>query len=455
MRLPTNDALAALGGTVVMRERLPATLAISTDSRSVRPSETFLALRGERFDGHRFVAGAAQRGASAAIVEDAAALAPGCAGIVVEDTLAAYLRLAALARTRLTGPVVAITGSTGKTTTKTFLRDALIAAGRDVVATPENENNEIGVAKLLLSCDDRDPRVVVVEMGARKAGDIATLVAAARPDVAILTNVGEAHLEIFGSREALAETKWAIFSTGARAVIGLADDVSRARAGTLAAAPAWFGIDGERPPAGGAAVIVGHGTLLVLGGGAARTIPFGVALPGDHNRRNLAAALAAARLAGVEPERVAAAAPAFAPPAGRYERIAVPGGPRIVYDAYNASMSGALATLAAFAGEPAPGRRIAVLGSMAELGNEAPEMHARVGEAAAQAATVLLAGGAFAGDLARGARGAGMASDAIVPYGDNDEAVAWLRSNAGPDDVVLLKGSRMYRMEQIVAGLLR
>ncbi len=451
MRLPTNDALAVLGGTVVHRERLPATIAITTDTRAIRPSQTFLALRGERFDGHAFVADAVRLGASAAIVDDAAALPDGAAGIVVADTLRAYLALAALARTRLRGPVVGITGSTGKTTTKQFLLRALEAAGRPAVATPENENNEIGVAKFLLSLDDGDERIAIVEMGARKYRDIDVLVATARPDVAILTNVGDAHLEIMGSRERLAETKWGLFGTGARAVLNIADDVSHERAATLHDAPVWFGIDAERPHAGATGTIVRLDDVLAIGT-ETQAIPFHVDVPGDHNRRNLAAALAASSLLGADLATIAAAAPAFATPAGRYERIALPDGLTLIYDAYNASMSGALATLAAFARERAT-RRIVVLGSMAELGAEASQMHRRVGAAAAEVADIVLVGGAFAEDLAAGAAGAGIGAHELVPYEDNEHAVAWLRANAHAGDVVLLKGSRMYRMEQILAGL--
>ncbi|MGA2393146.1 MAG: UDP-N-acetylmuramoyl-tripeptide--D-alanyl-D-alanine ligase [Candidatus Lustribacter sp.] len=453
MRLPTNEAIAALGGSVVNRERLPATIAVSTDTRAIRPSETFLALRGERFDGHRFVADAVAQGASAAIVDDAGSLPDGAAGIVVADTLAAYLALARLARARVRGPVIAVTGSTGKTTTKTFALQAFEAAGRRATATPENENNEIGVAKFLLSLEDGDERVAIVEFGARKYRDLEPLVAAAQPTVAVLTNVGEAHLEIVGSRERLAETKWGIFAGGAQAVLNLADDVSRGRASTLAQPPVWFGIDAERPAGAARAVIVRVDDVLAIAGGDVRALALQIDVPGDYNRRNLAAALAAAWAAGTDPAAVTSAAPQFALPHGRYERTHIAGGPTVIYDAYNASMSGALATLAAFARERAVGRRIAVLGSMAELGAEAPQMHERVGAAAAVAADVVLVGGAFAAALAAGARGTGLAADALIAYQTNDEAIAWLREHAGPDDVVLLKGSRMYRMEQIVAGL--
>jgi UDP-N-acetylmuramoyl-tripeptide--D-alanyl-D-alanine ligase len=452
VRLPTNDVIAALGGRVVNRERLPGTIAVSTDTRAIRPSETFLALRGEHFDGHRFVATAVKNGASAVIVDDAAALPEGDAGFVVADTLAAYLALGALARERLRGAVIAVSGSTGKTTTKTFVLQALEAAGSAAVATPENENNEIGVAKFLLSLDDGDPRIAIVEMGARKYRDLDPLVRAARPDIAVLTNIGEAHLEIMGSRERLAETKWGLFAGGAHAVLNLADEAVRARVPALTGPRSWFGIDAERPAAGERAVIVRIDDVLAIAGETSRALPLHVDLPGDYNRRNLAAALATAWAAGVDPAIVVAAAPRFALPHGRYERLAIAGGPTVIYDAYNASMSGALATLSAFARERAP-RRIVVLGSMAELGEDAPAMHARVGAAAVAAADIVLVGGDYAGALTAGAREAGIAPDALVTYTTNDEAIAWLRSNARSDDLVLLKGSRMYHMEQIVAGL--
>lgn len=453
MRLPTNDAIAALGGTVVNREYLPATIAVSTDTRAIRPSETFLALRGERFDGHRFIAEAVAGGASAVIVDTPSALPDGQAGVVVADTLAAYLALGGLARERVRGPVVAITGSTGKTTTKAFAVRALEAVGRSVTATPENENNEIGVAKFLLSLEDGDERVVIVELGARKYRDIEPLVAAARPDIGVLTNIGEAHLEIMGSLERLADTKWGLFASGAQAVLNLADETSLARAATLPQTPMWSGIDAQRPPDGARGVIVRVDDVLAIADGDVRALPLHVDVPGDHNRRNLAAALAAAWAAGVDPAAVTAAAPHFDLPHGRYERMQIAGGPAVIYDAYNASMSGALATLAAFARERVPARRIVVLGSMAELGAEAPSMHERVGAAAAAAADIVLVGGAFADSLAAGAQSAGLAAGALIAYQTNDDAIAWLREHARSDDTVLLKGSRMYRMEQIVAGL--
>jgi UDP-N-acetylmuramoyl-tripeptide--D-alanyl-D-alanine ligase len=454
MKLATPAAIAALGAQTRNAERLPAQLAVETDTRSVAAGSTFLALRGERFDGHAFVAEAFARGAAACIVTDPASVPSGVPALVVADTLRAYLQLAGLARSTLRGPVIAISGSAGKTTTKAYLTALLAGAGVAVTATPENENNEIGVSKFLLGLESGDPRISVVEMGARNVGDIDVLIAAARPEIAVLTNIGEAHLEIMGSRERLAHTKWGLFRGGARAVLNLADDESRARAGTLAAAPLWFGIGGDpEPPAGHDAIVVRDAqTLVVTHASRQREIPIAARVPGAHNRRNLAAALAAAAAAGVSPDSLGPSISRLEQPSKRYETIQLAGGKRLIFDAYNASMSGTLATLDAFAHEAAS-RRIAVLGSMAELGADAPLMHQRVGAAAAEASEIVLAGGDFAADIVRGATAAGAPASRVLTYAENAAAVAWLRANARPGDAILLKGSRKYKMEEIADAL--
>jgi UDP-N-acetylmuramoyl-tripeptide--D-alanyl-D-alanine ligase len=453
MTIDTPSAIAVTGARPLRAQRLPGLLTIVTDSRSIRAGETYLALRGERFDGHAFVADAFAKGAATCIVADAASVPEGRPALLVSDTLRAYLDLAHLARGRIRGPVVAITGSAGKTTTKAFLAQLLSAADVPAVATPENENNEIGVSKFFLRLDDDDARVAVVEMGARKYLDLDVLVDCALPNIGILTNIGEAHMEIFGTRERLAATKWGLFARGARAVLNLADEVSRARANTLPAPPLWFGVGEALPPIGAPAVVVRDATTLVVHDGTARVEhPIEVRVPGTHNRANLAAAIAAAIALGTSPSQLAPHVGELTLPAGRYESHALAHGGRLIFDAYNASLSGTLATLATFAQETAM-RRIAVLGGMAELGDESAVMHERAGSAAARAADVVLAGGAFAEATARGAREAGLAADAVVCYGDNAAAVAWLRANLTAGDVVLLKGSRMYAMEEIRRAL--
>jgi len=447
MTVDAQLSIAALDARTLRAHRLPARLGISTDTRTLRPGDTYLALRGERFDGHQYVAEAFAKGAVACIVADPAVVPADLPALIVHDTTAAYLELAHLARTRTRGGVIGITGSAGKTTTKTFLAQLLAGSQIPAVATPANENNEIGVSKFLLALDDGDARVAIVEMGARKFRDLDPLVDAARPDVGILTNIGEAHLEIFGSHRRLADTKWALFERGARAVLNLSDVESCARAADLAAPPLWFGIGTATPPSGAPAVVVRDAQTLVVHDGTARTEhPIDVRVPGAHNRTNLAAALAGAVALGHPPAKLLGAVASVTLPSGRYESVALPGGARLIYDAYNANLSGTLATLEAFAAEPA-GRRIAVLGGMAELGPQAPDMHERAGRAAAERASIVLCGGDFRDDTLRGAGAGGVA------YDGNAAAIAWLQAELRDGDVVLLKGSRKYEMETIARAL--
>ena len=457
MKLNTLEAIDALRARVVGADTLPDALLVQTDTRALERGAAFLALRGEHFDGHDYVDEAFARGAACAIVDAEHAErvddAKGRALLVVPDTLRAYLEVGALARTHLRGTVVAITGSTGKTTTKQFLLGLLRGVGIPATATPENENNEVGVAKFLCGLDDGDERVAIVEMGARKYRDLDVLVAAARPDVGVLTNVGEAHLEIMGSRGRIAETKWALPAGSKRAVLSLDDAVSRERAGALAQAPLWYGIDDERPPHGAQAVAIEAAAVQTIAAdGALERHPIEIGFPGDHNRRNLGAAFAAALLCSAGRATAAELAGAVrdvALPHGRYEIVDLPNDVRLVFDAYNASLSGTLATLATFGREEAE-RRIAVLGSMAELGGDAPAMHEKIGEIAATRADVVLAGGEFAADTARGVTAK---AGTVVRYATNDDAIAWLRANVRRGDAILLKGSRRYKMEQIAEAL--
>ena len=465
MKVGGRDAIVATRARTLAADALPERFGVSTDTRSLAPGDAYVALRGERFDGHAFVAQALARGAAALVVEDATVVPAGVAALLVADTTHAYLQLGALARRRSAARLAAVTGSAGKTTTKAFLAQMLegAAPGR-VAATLANENNEIGVAKLLLATPE-DATFVVAEFGARHPGEIAPLARAADPDVAVLTNVGDAHLEIMGSARALADTKWGIFSTGAAPVLSLADAVSRERARSLQRPICWFGVVAEREFENAAlcrndtAVLLSRrsgddATVLIVHTAMQGWAHFETSVPvaGEHNVRNAAAAAAAAFALGVEPSAIARALESLALPPGRYERIDVDG-LALIYDAYNASMSGTLATLASFATEPAS-RRIAVLASMAELGADAPAMHERVGAGAAAARLdALLVGGEFADELARGARGAGLPSERIASFATNRDATAWLHANARAGDLVLLKGSRRYKLEEVVAGL--
>ncbi len=466
MMIPLREAAEAASARIVAGHAMPAEARISTDTRTLRAGDVYVALRGEAFDGHVFAADAVAAGACTVVVVEASAVPHGIPALVVADTTAAYLAFASVARRRMHARVVAVTGSAGKTTTKHFIARILECADvGTVVATHANENNEIGVAKLFLGAP-MDAAYVVTEFGARHFGEIAPLARVALPDVAVLTNIGDAHLEIFGSPLRLAQTKWGIFATGAHRVLDLAlrgcepdgvapTDDARATFFDVRASEAFAAV---RPDDGARGVervtLIGRERIVFRARGDARAhdLATHVTVDGEHNLRNVAAAAAAAFAIGIDPATIARALRDLELPAGRYERIDL-GTRALVYDGYNASMDGTLATLASFAREAAT-RRIAVLGSMAELGPEAPAMHARVGEAAARAACAyVLVGGDFAEDLARGAHAGGMDPSHVVPFASNAVAVAWLQAHAAAGDLVLLKASRRYRMEEIVAGL--
>lgn len=452
------DAASAGGSPVtVIGEglRRDAPFDPSTDSRTIRPGQTFISLRGARFDGHDHIDGAIRRGAAAVVADDAAKLPHGmpAPALVVRDAKDAYLRGAAAARAAASCTVIAVTGSVGKTTTTAFCAQ-LLRRSRRVLATPGNENNELGVSKLCYLMDD-DVDVAVVEMGARGPGQIAQLVEIARPDVGVLTNVGEAHLEFFEHAEQLALTKFDIFSGGAKPVLSSADQWSvklAARAGIESSA-LWIRLCGDP-----------HRSGLMLEAGEPRDgrvpVSFGAShafshwsMTGAQHLRDALLAAGGAILAGQSFEDTIAGLGELELPAGRFEPHALRNGAVVIYDAYNASPSSMAHALEAFAALPAS-RRFAVLGSMAELGASACVMHEATGAAAARAGMdYLYCGGAFAQALADGARRAGMRSECVATFGKNDEIADILGERLRAGDAVLLKGSRVLRMEEILERL--
>ncbi|HEY1429580.1 MAG TPA: UDP-N-acetylmuramoyl-tripeptide--D-alanyl-D-alanine ligase, partial [Candidatus Tumulicola sp.] len=340
--LSLDDVVAVTGGTLLRAPNAPPEIEVVTDTRSLEAGQTFLALRGPSFDGHDFMAEAIAKGAAMVVVDRAESANSEIAALVVADTLQAYLAMAALARKNFTGPVVAITGSTGKTTTRAFLVHLLRPRfGSRVASAPGNENNEIGVAKLLLRLDPAEDRAAVVEIGARHPGDIATLVDIATPDYGILTNVGDAHLEIMGSRERLAETKWALFSRGAKALLNARDEVSLGRARSLPELPHWFDASSSADAlrVEGRCTTIRDGARLIDSDGDRidADLPVSLSVPGAHNRINAAAAAACALELGADARDVASALSDLHLPSGRFETFEMRGGWRIIFDAYNAS----------------------------------------------------------------------------------------------------------------------
>ncbi|HXN09486.1 MAG TPA: Mur ligase family protein, partial [Candidatus Acidoferrales bacterium] len=287
-------------------------------------------------------------------------------------------------------------------------------------------------------------------------GEIAELVALALPDIGILTNIGEAHLEFFQDQAELARTKFALFSKGARAVCNAADAWSRmlvAESGRDAST-LWVRIVGDPTMSG---IMLEAGTPC----DGAVAVTFGAShsfatwrLPGEHNLRDALLAAGAAILAGLSFEESIEGFAALRLPPGRFESHVTPHGATIVYDAYNASPTSMMHALQTFAQLPAA-RRIAVLGSMAELGPSAHELHESIGTTAASIGIdELHCGGPFAAELAAGARAAGMSAAAVTTFASNDAMADLLRRTLRAGDYVLLKGSRVEKMEEILQGVL-
>lgn len=425
------------------------------DSRLAIAGCLFVGVAGEHVDGAHFALDAAARGAVAALVERPV----GVPAVVVPDVIAALGRLGRAVVDRLDTTVVGVTGSAGKTGTKDLLA-ALLARLGPTVAPTGSWNNEIGLPLTVLRAEP-DTRYLVLEYSARGIGHIAALCAVARPKVAIVLNVGSAHLGVFGSRAAIAQAKGELLEAlppGGLAVLNADDPWVRAMADRT---PARVLLAGTAPDAAVSAWDVrlnAHGQAgfrLVTPYGSA---PVQLTLVGAHQVSNALAAAAVATELGLGVEEVAGVLSAAAP-ASRW-RMDVrdsPGGVTVVNDAYNAnpeSMRAALHALLAIA-RPAGGpvrRCWAVLGAMAELGAAAPEAHRELGEAAARLGVDrVLAIGPEAGPIAAAAGAAGTEAVAVP---DVAAAVALLRADLAPGDVVLVKASRSAGLERVAAALL-
>jgi UDP-N-acetylmuramoyl-tripeptide--D-alanyl-D-alanine ligase len=425
---------------------------VSTDTRTLTAGSLFVALRGERFDGHEFVGEALQRGAGGALVSRESG--DGGPLLVVPDTLAALGSLAAAHRASFSIHMVAVTGSTGKTTTKEMIA-AILSQGWRTARTPGNYNNEIGVPLALLDLD-ASHRAAVVELAMRGKGQIGYLAQMARPQVAVITNIGVSHFELLGSREAIAEAKAELLAhlpEHGVAVLNADDD--------------FFGFLEDRSPArvvsfgrSAAAQVRPEGIEVTADGCVTFSLwgPWGedrvsLRAAGRHQAFNAAAAAAAAAGAGAPAEWIPAGLEAFEAADMRGRISEAPGGFTLIDDCYNAapdSMRVALELLADLPGND----KWAVLGDMKELGPLAAEWHREVGElAASMGITGLIALGELGHHIAEAARRR-LPSGSVIEAADIGEAAQAAADRLRPGDVVLVKASRAMRMEEVVARLL-
>jgi UDP-N-acetylmuramoyl-tripeptide--D-alanyl-D-alanine ligase len=431
---------------------------VSTDTRTLARGALFVALRGERFDAHDFLGAAASRGAAGVVISAGWALlhTVPLPSLVVEDTLRALGAIARLHRRRFAIPLVGVTGSNGKTTTREMIA-AVLATRGPVLRTEGNLNNEVGVPLTLLGLDSTH-RHAVVEMGMNHAGEIDRIARIAGPQVGVVTLAAAAHVSGLGSLDAIADAKGELYRAlpeGGIAVANADDErmlpralESGRRVVTFSAVPGRGDVSVLRvEPAGE------QGLRFSLSIGT-RELPVHMpALVGAHNAQNAAAAAAAAVALGCTDREVVAGLAAVAPVGRRLRVERLPSGLLLLDDCYNAnpsSMSAALRTLADLAAREGR-RRAAVLGDMLELGPLEEDSHRRLGEEAARAGFSLLATfGPRSLATAEAARAAGLPTF----HSDDMEAIlGWARESLRSDDALLVKGSRGMRLERLVEGL--
>lgn len=438
-----QEAAAALG---LPQMQAQATLAdVCTDTRKIQPGSLFVCLRGERFDGHSFASQAAQLGAAALLVDHP--VDADVPQLVVTDTGKALLQLAGWYRRRFQLPVVGLTGSVGKTTTKEFIA-LVLGAKYNTLKTQGNLNNEIGVPQMLFRLEDSHT-AAVIEMGMNHFGEISRLTRAVAPTVGLITNIGVSHIENLGSRAGILQAKLEILegmAPDAPLIVNMDNDMLRTV--KLGDRPLLtFAIDDQSADFTATDIAEQGSTTTFTVHHSAFTQPVTIPTVGIHNVYNALAAMSVGYVTGVDPAAAASALANYVP-AGMRQNLVQVGGVQVIEDCYNASpdsMRAALQTL----GKLPVRRRYAVLGAMLELGDYAKEAHTQVGKMAAEnGIDGVLAYGADAAYIVEAAKQAGLENARLF---DTKEALAQsLAQQVQPGDGVLFKGSRGMHLEDVM-----
>lgn len=452
--LSLTDIATRCGATLNSSSSEITVTRVQQDTRKILPGDLYLALRGEKFDGHSFLAEAAKAGAAAAIIERNASIQASADFplLIVEDSLIALQQLAASWRAELTAKVVCLTGSSGKTSTKEFLA-AILSTSGPVCATKGNLNNHIGLPLSILAAT-REDRFAVWEIGMNHPGEIAPLATLARPEVAVITNIGTAHIEFFQDRAGIATEKGQLFAAlppNGLAIFPHNDDF----ASLLQKTPVCRFLSVELEHGTPCAKAIQHeesGIAFQLCCNEEEHFVH-LPVPGYHMVQNALLAAAAALSVGISPAAIAQGLSSAQLTGGRLQKKDIQG-LTILDDTYNANPESVLAALQTLGAQSlaTSSRRIAVLGKMGELGSYAETGYRRVGESVALHAQALIAVGAETHPLVTAARNAGLRE--IYEAANTAGAATLLRSIARPGDLVLLKGSRSAGMERIITHLL-
>jgi UDP-N-acetylmuramoyl-tripeptide--D-alanyl-D-alanine ligase len=464
LTLSVETLIAVTGGTLVWGSTDTMVNGVATDSRTLEPGAVFVAFPGERVDGHAFLADAIASGARALLITRGSeeigevvesATRRDVAIVRVPDALGAVQALARHHRERLFCPVIGITGSTGKTTTKEFLTSVL-GTRMKVVATHGNRNNELGVPLTVMSAG-ADTDVLVVEMAMRGRGEIADLCRIARPTMGLVTNVGVSHIELLGTQDSIAAAKAELVEAVAEdGVVFLnGDDTYSDTLALSSRAPVVrYGVgdacsvravdiemDGES-----------RASFDIVADDVSVTVSLSV--PGRHNVYNALAAASVGLRLRMDVDDIAAGLAGASAGEMRMQAFTSAGGVHVINDAYNANPTSMRAAVDTLAGIRTAERRIAVLGDMAELGSLAELAHFRIGEqVAGLPIDAVVTVGERASRIADGARAGGMDPDRVRPCATADEASEVLDDLLEPGDVVLVKASRVMGLERVVEGI--
>jgi len=453
MSLFTLQEIAlATGGTIIQGDLELPIEGIVTDTRKVKQNELFVALKGEKFDGHSFLTQAIQAGATAVLVSEATPVESGIGVIKVLDTLSALGAIAHVHRQRFAIPVVAITGSNGKTTTKDLIL-SILAQAKTSIGTEGNFNNEIGLPLTLLKLNFTS-EVAVVELGMRGLGQIAALAEIAAPNFGVVTNVGLTHLELLGTQANIALAKQELIQAipaDGLAILNGDDPYVRAMGKATKARVVYYGLTSN--PIDYRAEIISfkeNGSHFRINRPQG-SLEIELSLPGEHNVLNTLAAVAVATELGLTDETIQAGLANLELTGKRLHRIEA-NGYTIIDDTYNSSPTSLKAALSVLASFGQKRRKIAVLADMLELGSAATELHYECGHYAGELGIDhLLAYGELGKNFKTG-------FDDIFPqkgeyFLSKNELIINLKQSLRPDDVVLIKGSRGMKMEEVVVAI--
>lgn len=448
MKFTSEDIANIVHGRLLPAATNNLVTGISTDSRTLQPDDLFVPLRGPNYDGHVYLRQAVAHGAAACLSEEVVG-GLSVPVIQVDDALKALGAMAGHIRSNFQGPVLAVTGTSGKTSTKEMLA-AILEQQAAGLKTEGNYNNLIGLPLTLARLDDSH-RWIVLELGMSQHGEIARLAAIAQPDVAIITNVGVGHLAGVGDIGGVAHAKGELFSSlraGSSAIVNADDPMVVALPLPSAVRRLSFSIERQ---ADVMATDISSARItqfnLVIDNAA---YPVTIPLPGRHQIYNALAAAAAAYSIGIQIEDIVTGLSRVQMTAQRLEVRELPGGATLLDDSYNANPQSMRAALTALSDWPCSGRRIAVLADMLELGDAAEECHREIGEFAEEKVDCLLAMGQWAETVLNAAPAVAQ----LPPCTSHAEINLWLREHVQPDDCVLVKGSRGMHMEKVVNQLL-